>query len=104
MTTPNTLDSQVAELGAKHPDWEIWVVRRYIGGPVWCARPRGCEGSRRVLNADTPEYLSEAIAEAEAEDPALTGAAEHDPDTEGGEPCPGGTPGYDRSAAGARPR
>ncbi len=58
-------DEIVARLEAEHPDWQVWVVHRYIGGPVWCARR--WDGTGKTLNADTPEHLTEYIDAAEAE-------------------------------------
>lgn len=45
--------------------WDIWVVHRYIGGPLWCAKPKGA--SIALLHADQPEHLVEYIGEAEAQ-------------------------------------
>jgi hypothetical protein len=45
--------------------WEVWVVHRVYGGPLWCARRH--DNHRKVINADTPEHLSEYLAEAEAD-------------------------------------
>jgi hypothetical protein len=57
-------DAELERLAQHHPGWQIWRVDRYLGGPAWCARPRGC--TRPVLNADTPKHLGEAIEEREA--------------------------------------
>lgn len=43
--------------------WQVWVVYRYIGGPVYCAKR--WDGTGEVINADTPERLSECIRDAE---------------------------------------
>lgn len=65
MTVPSVLDMRVTELSAQHPNWDFWYVRLYVGGVVWCARPRWCEDGRHTLNADSPEHLSEKITEVE---------------------------------------
>jgi hypothetical protein len=51
----------IARLEREHPGWQIWVVPRVYGGPVWCARPHGAPVAQ--LHADTPEHLSEYITE-----------------------------------------
>jgi hypothetical protein len=43
--------------------WEIWVVHRVYGGPVWCARLH--DNHRLVLNAADPVELEDDIEEAE---------------------------------------
>jgi hypothetical protein len=53
------------KLRAKYDQWEIWVVYRVYGGPVYCARPR--DDHRQVLNAGSPIELEDAIHEAEGE-------------------------------------
>lgn len=55
----NPTDEAVAELERDWPLWQIWVVHRYIGGPVWCARR--WDGTGRVLNAGCPEHLVEYL-------------------------------------------
>lgn len=60
----NRLDELLAGLRQQHPAWEIWRVDRYIGGPVWCARPAGMQ--RPVLNACEPADLSENISDRES--------------------------------------
>jgi len=62
----NTTAEIVAALEAAHPDWQVWCVHRVYGGPVYCARR--WDGSGDVLNADTPEHLSEQIREAKQGD------------------------------------
>ena len=54
-------DAELERLLEQHPEWQIWRVDRYLGGPVWCARPWGC--TKPVLNAGSPKHLSEAIEE-----------------------------------------
>jgi len=63
----NPNDEELAALREEHPGWQIWRVDRYLGGPLWCARPLG--RTRPVLNAARPERLSELI---EAEEAGLT--------------------------------
>lgn len=62
------LDERRQELERQNPGWEVWYVRCYIGGVVWCARPERCDDARQVLNADSPEHLGEMIAEVEGSD------------------------------------
>lgn len=52
-------EQELAALAKRHPAWQVWVVDRYAGGPVWCARPWG--RIRPVLNAGSPDHLSEDI-------------------------------------------
>jgi hypothetical protein len=52
-------DDVLARLQADWPNWEVWIVRRVIGGPVWCARRR--DDHRLVLNADSAEHLAEYL-------------------------------------------
>jgi hypothetical protein len=59
-------DQTVAALEAGWPDWQIWVVHRYIGGPVWCARRRDWQPGQPVLNAHSADGLVEYL---EAETP-----------------------------------
>jgi hypothetical protein len=58
---PNPTDKIIAALEADWPHWQIWVVHRVVGGPVWCARR--WDDERRVLNADSPEELVECLEE-----------------------------------------
>jgi hypothetical protein len=60
----NSNDEELATLREKHPEWQIWRVDRYIGGPLWCARPWG--ETRPVLNARSPQRLTECIEEQES--------------------------------------
>ncbi len=55
-------DRVLAWLQADWPGWEVWTVRRYIGGTVWCARR--CDDHTRVLNAGSAEHLARYLAEA----------------------------------------
>ena len=63
----NPNDEVLAALREKHPGWQIWRVDRYLGGPLWCARPLG--QTQPVLNAARPGRLTELI---EAEEAGLT--------------------------------
>lgn len=45
--------------------WEVWVVNRVVGGPVWCARLH--DNHAKVLNAYEPQHLEEYMAEVEAD-------------------------------------
>ena len=59
----NPTDAIVAALERDWPGWQIWVVPRVYGGPVWCARR--WDDERRVLNASSPdEHTGQLEAEA----------------------------------------
>lgn len=60
----NPSDPAFAQLQADWPNWEIWTVRRLVGGTVWCARRR--DDHKRVLNADSAEHLADYLQDAEA--------------------------------------
>jgi hypothetical protein len=60
----NPNDEELAALRERHPGWQIWRVDRYLGGPLWCARPLG--QTQPVLNAGRPGSLSELIEAKEA--------------------------------------
>jgi len=64
VTRVNPNDEVLAALREKHPEWQIWRVDRYLGGPLWCARPLG--QTQPVLNAARPGRLSELIEAKEA--------------------------------------
>ena len=64
VTRVNPNDEELATLREKHPGWQIWRVDRYLGGPLWCARPLG--QTQPVLNAPRPGRLSELIEVQEA--------------------------------------
>jgi hypothetical protein len=64
VTRVNRNDEELAVLRDRHPGWQIWRVDRYLGGPLWCARPLG--QTQPVLNAARPGRLSELIEEAGA--------------------------------------
>jgi hypothetical protein len=57
----NPTDAIVAALEHDWPNYQIWVVHRVYGGPVWCARR--WDDERRVLNAHSPEELVECLEE-----------------------------------------
>ena len=60
-------DAIVAAMEREWPRWQVWVVHRVYGGPVWCARRWDEAGAvpARVLNAGSPSELAEYL-EAEA--------------------------------------
>ncbi len=62
----NPTDATIAELERDWTNWQIWIVHKVIGGPVWCARRYEDRDAvpARVLNADSPEHLAEALEEA----------------------------------------
>ncbi len=69
-TGPATADdTALARLRADWPNWEVWVVPRAVGGPVWCARRHADRDAvpARVLNAGSAAELAEYIAEAVSE-------------------------------------
>jgi hypothetical protein len=61
LATMRVLDQRKAELERQNPGWQVWYVRQYIGDTRWCARPLP------LLNADTPDHLAEAMADADDE-------------------------------------
>jgi hypothetical protein len=56
-------DPGLAPLREAHPAWEIWVVNRVVGGPLWCAKRQDWQPGDVVLNEDSAEHLAEALAE-----------------------------------------
>jgi hypothetical protein len=50
---------------ARDAHWQIWVVHRVVGGPVWCARR--WDDEHCVLNAYSPEELVECLEEQASE-------------------------------------
>jgi hypothetical protein len=52
----------ITEMEHDWPKWQIWVVNRVAGGPVWAARR--WDGTGQVINTDSPEELTEALQEA----------------------------------------
>jgi hypothetical protein len=63
---PNPNDDALAQLEHDWPRWQIWTVRKYIGGTTWCARLR--DDHKKVINADSPAHLAEAL-ESEVSEP-----------------------------------
>jgi hypothetical protein len=59
----NRTNEIVAALERQFPLWQVWVVHRVMGGPVWCARRH--DDHRRILNAHSPAELQDYL-EAEA--------------------------------------
>jgi len=55
----NVNDRALARLQADWPRWEIWIVHRVIGGPVWCARLH--DDHKKIINTDTAEHLAEEL-------------------------------------------
>jgi hypothetical protein len=56
----SSYDRQLAELREQHPGWRVWFVPFATRkGVCWCAQPEP------VINADTAEQLSQAIASVE---------------------------------------
>ena len=53
---------QLAALEADWPHWEVWTVRQYIGGTVWCARRH--DDHKNVLNAGSAADLAEMLEDA----------------------------------------
>ncbi len=49
-------DDALGDLRAGWPEWEIWTVRCYVGGMVWCARRH--DDHKVVLNAASPQHLA----------------------------------------------
>ncbi len=62
-------DRMLARLRAAHPAWQVWVVHRVVGGAVWCARRLDdfARPPRTLINVSTPDDLSVALAEADAD-------------------------------------
>jgi hypothetical protein len=52
----------VCRLEADWPRWQIWVVNRYIGGALWCARR--WEDHASLLHGNTSDELVEYLQEA----------------------------------------
>jgi hypothetical protein len=61
MENPTT-NGIISQLEADRPHWEVWVVHRYIGGDLWCARRR--DNHHRLLHADTSDQLAEYLEDA----------------------------------------
>jgi hypothetical protein len=54
----NAINDEIKRLEADWPRWQVWVVHRVVGGPVW-------DDEKRVLNAYSADELAEYL-EAEA--------------------------------------
>jgi hypothetical protein len=63
MAMANPTDEKVAALERDWPDYQIWVVPRVIGGPVWCARRWDWQPGGVVLNAHSADELAEYLEE-----------------------------------------
>ncbi len=65
----NPTDDMITRLEATWPAWQVWVVHRLIGGPVWCARRWDDDGRppATLINVSSADDLAEAIAEMEAD-------------------------------------
>lgn len=56
----SSYDRQLAELRERHPGWRVWYVSFATRkGVCWCAQPEP------IINTDSAEHLSEAIASAD---------------------------------------
>jgi hypothetical protein len=60
----NPTNAIISALEREWPRWQVWVVNRMVGGPVWCARRWDDHG--QVLNADSADELVEHLVEAAA--------------------------------------
>jgi hypothetical protein len=58
----NRTDEIVAALEHDWPNWQIWIIRKAVGGITWCARRWDDESN--VLNADSADELTELLEEA----------------------------------------
>jgi hypothetical protein len=58
----SSADAALQMLRQEWESWDIWVVYRYIGGPVFCARPKGTDDARLGVNAESPAALSALLA------------------------------------------
>jgi hypothetical protein len=65
----NELDETKRQLEERHPGWHVWYVPHLDRTVTWCAQPWP------LLNEDSSEHLSEAIAQAEAARAHLAGPA-----------------------------
>ena len=54
MGNPN--DGALARLQADWPRWQVWIVHRVVGGPVWCARRH--DDHKKVINAGSAAELA----------------------------------------------
>jgi hypothetical protein len=57
------MDEALAALHAQWGQrWQIWYVPLAAGGAIWCARRHG-DAVRNVIQADTPDRLSEYLTD-----------------------------------------
>ncbi len=61
----------IAAMEREWPRWQVWVVNRVVGGPVWCARP--WDDEKHVLNAGSPDQLAEYLEQAVLSTPPAAG-------------------------------
>jgi hypothetical protein len=54
----------VAALERDWPNYQVWVVHRVYGGPVWCAKRWDWQPGQPVLNAGSADELAEYLEEA----------------------------------------
>ena len=59
----NPTDEKIAELERDWPNYQVWVVNRTHGGPVWCAKRWDWQPGQPVLNEDSAEHFADALAE-----------------------------------------
>jgi hypothetical protein len=52
-----------AGLEADHPGWQVWVVWRVVGGPLYCARRKDDSGP--PVSSGDPDELAWEIEQAE---------------------------------------
>lgn len=57
-------DEQVAILSSKHPNWDIWYVKLYPVGYLWCAKRHDHEIAE-INDTLSPDELETAIDEVE---------------------------------------
>jgi hypothetical protein len=57
-----TANEIIKRMEADWPHWQVWVVNRVVGGPVWCARRWDDNG--QVLNAGSADELADCLEEA----------------------------------------
>jgi hypothetical protein len=57
----NHFDETISRIEGAWPDYQVWIIRRVVGGPLYCARRR--DQSAAVLNADDPDDLAVLIGD-----------------------------------------
>lgn len=60
-------DAIVIQIESEFPGWQVWVVNRVVGGPVWCARPH--DDHAHVINVYSADDLREHIRRANDREP-----------------------------------